>query len=108
MKHYGLTIDLKDDPQLIAQYKAHHANPWPEPLLGLREIGIIDMKIFLLGTRMFMYMTSTDEFVAERDFLHLRGAQSGSGRVGCAHAHVPAAGAPSPRGGMVGGDGHGV
>ena len=28
MKHYGLTIDLKDDPELIAQYKHHHANPW--------------------------------------------------------------------------------
>ncbi|MGB0606260.1 MAG: L-rhamnose mutarotase [Candidatus Latescibacterota bacterium] len=68
MKHYGLTIDLKDDPELIAQYKAHHADPWPEPLQGLREIGITDMKIFLLGTRMFMYMTSTDEFDAERDF----------------------------------------
>ena len=66
MKHYGLTIDLKDDPELIAQYKAHHADPWPEPLLGLREIGITDMKIFLLGTRMFMYMTSSDEFEAER------------------------------------------
>ena len=36
MKHYGLTIDLKDDPALIAQYKHHHANPWPEPLQGLR------------------------------------------------------------------------
>lgn len=68
MKHYGLTIDLKDDPELIAQYKHHHANPWPEPLQGLREIGITDMKIFLLGTRMFMYMTATDDFVAERDF----------------------------------------
>ena len=55
VKHYGLTIDLKDDPELIAQYKAHHADPWPEPLLGLREIGITDMKIFLLGTRMFIY-----------------------------------------------------
>ena len=68
MKHYGLTIDLKYDPALIAQYKQHHANPWPEPLQGLREIGITDMKIFLLGTRMFMYMTATDDFVAERDF----------------------------------------
>ena len=68
MKHYGLTIDLKNDAELIAQYKRYHAEPWPEPLQGLREMGIIDMKIFLLGTRMFMYMTTTDEFEAERDF----------------------------------------
>ena len=67
MKHYGLTIDLKNDPDLIAQYREHHANPWPEPLRGLREIGVLDMKIFLLGTRMFMYMTTADEFEAERE-----------------------------------------
>jgi len=68
MQHFGLTIELKDDPALIAQYREHHANPWPEPLQGLGEVGITDMKIFLLGTRMFMYMTATDEFDPNRDF----------------------------------------
>ena len=68
MQHFGLTIELKDDPELIAQYKAHHADPWPEPLQGLGEVGITDMKIFLLGRRMFMYMTATDEFDPARDF----------------------------------------
>jgi L-rhamnose mutarotase len=68
MQHYGLTIELVDDPELIAQYKEYHANPWPEPLRGLGEVGIIDMKIFLLGRRMFMYMTATDEFDPDRDF----------------------------------------
>ena len=51
MQHFGLTIDLADDPDLIAQYKAYHANPWPEPLQGLGDVGITDMKIFLLGQR---------------------------------------------------------
>lgn len=68
MQHFGLTIELKDDPELIAQYKAYHADPWPEPLQGLDEVGITDMKIFLLGQRMFMYMTATDEFDPARDF----------------------------------------
>ena len=68
MQHFGLTIELKDDPELIAQYKAYHADPWPEPLQGLGEVGITDMKIFLLGRRMFMYMTATDEFDPARDF----------------------------------------
>ena len=63
-----MTIDLADDPELIAQYKAHHANPWPEPLQGLATVGIIDMKIFLLGRRMFMYITARDEFDPDRDF----------------------------------------
>ncbi len=68
MQYFGLTIDLADDPDLIAQYKAHHANPWPEPLQGLGDVGITDMKIFLLGQRMFMYMTATDEFDPDCDF----------------------------------------
>ena len=68
MQHFGLTIELKDDPELIAQYKAYHAAPWPEPLQGLAEIGITDMKIFLLGRRMFMSMTAIDEFEPVRDF----------------------------------------
>ena len=68
MKAFGLTLNLKDDPELIARYKEHHRDPWPEPLQGLGDIGITDMKIFLLGCRMFMYMTTTDDFVAERDF----------------------------------------
>ncbi|MDE2703925.1 MAG: L-rhamnose mutarotase, partial [Gemmatimonadota bacterium] len=40
MQHFGLTLELKDDPELIAQYKAYHADPWPEPLQGLGEVGI--------------------------------------------------------------------
>ena len=68
MQHFGLTLELKDDPELIAQYKAYHADPWPEPLQGLGEVGITDMKIFLLDQRMFMYMTATDEFDPARDF----------------------------------------
>ena len=31
-------------------------------------MGVIDMKIFLLGTRMFMFMTAVDDFEPERDF----------------------------------------
>ena len=27
MQHFGLTLELKDDPELIAQYKAYHADP---------------------------------------------------------------------------------
>ena len=68
MKAFGLAIDLKDDPDLIAKYKEHHRNPWPEPLQGLGEVGVTDMKIFLLCRRMFMYMTTVDDFDADRDF----------------------------------------
>jgi len=68
VKVYGLTLNLQDDPRTIEQYKHYHRHPWPEPLQGLKAVGILDMKIFLLGRRMFMYMTAEDGFEPDRDF----------------------------------------
>tara|TARA_B100000809_G_C15033790_1_gene492977 strand:- start:772 stop:1119 length:348 start_codon:yes stop_codon:yes gene_type:complete len=68
MKHFGLALQLKSDPALIAEYKAHHRDPWPEPLQGLGEVGVVQMHIFLLGTRMFMHMATVDGFEPARDF----------------------------------------
>ncbi|MEM7034259.1 MAG: L-rhamnose mutarotase [Chloroflexota bacterium] len=68
MQQFALTINLKDDPDLIAQYKDYHRNVWPEVLDCLRIIGITKMDIFLLGRRMFMLMEANDDFVPERDF----------------------------------------
>ena len=68
MKCYGMTLNLKDDADSIEKYKEYHRHPWPEPLQGLRVVGVLDMKIFLLGRRMFMYMTTVDEFDPEVDF----------------------------------------
>ena len=30
MKRHVLTVDLKDDPALVAAYRAHHRAVWPE------------------------------------------------------------------------------
>ncbi len=68
MKTYGLTLQLKDDAAGIEAYKAHHRQPWLEALDGLRAVGINEMRIFLLGRRLFMYMETTDDFDPSRDF----------------------------------------
>ena len=68
MKVYGMTLNLKDDRSIIEQYKEYHRNPWPEPLQGLAGVGVVDMKIFLLGRRMFMYLATEDAFDMEADF----------------------------------------
>jgi L-rhamnose mutarotase len=34
----------------------------------LREIGIVEMRIYLVGRRLFMYMEAVDGFAPERDF----------------------------------------
>jgi L-rhamnose mutarotase len=61
-RRYCLTLDLKDDPELIAEYRRHHQNVWPEISQNIRDSGIEDMEIYLLGTRMFMIMEVNAQF----------------------------------------------
>jgi L-rhamnose mutarotase len=61
-KRYCLTLDLKDDPQLIAEYRRHHEKIWQEITKSIRDAGIEDMEIYLFGTRMFMIMEVNDNF----------------------------------------------
>lgn len=65
-KRYCLTLDLKDDPKLIAEYRRHHQEIWPEIAKSIRDAGIEDMEIYLLGTRMFMVMEVKETFSFER------------------------------------------
>ena len=64
MKRFCLALDLKDDPELIAEYKQYHARgkAWPEITQSIRNAGIEDMEIYLLGTRMFMIMEVNQHF----------------------------------------------
>lgn len=68
MKHYGLTLNLKNDSALIEAYKEYHRNAWPEVVDGLKAVGITKMNIYLLGYRLFMAMETVDNFDIERDF----------------------------------------
>ena len=64
-RRFCLTLDLKDDPRLIAEYKRHHEHVWPEITRSIRDTGIEDMEIYLLGTRMFMVMEVNEHFSFE-------------------------------------------
>jgi L-rhamnose mutarotase len=64
-KRYCLTLDLKDDPALIAEYRRYHRKIWPEITRSIKESGILDMEIYLLGTRMFMIMEVGPDFSFE-------------------------------------------
>jgi L-rhamnose mutarotase len=64
-RRFCLTLDLKDDPELIAEYKRYHENVWPEIAESIRGSGIEDMEIYLLGTRMFMIMEVNEGFSFE-------------------------------------------
>ncbi len=63
-KRYCKTLSLKEDVQLIMDYKQVHAPgaAWPEITAGMREVGILDMEIYLLGSRLFMIMDTIPGF----------------------------------------------
>ncbi len=64
-RRYCLALDLKDDPQLIAEYRRYHERVWPEITESIRNSGIENMEIYLLGTRMFMIMDVNETFSFE-------------------------------------------
>ena len=72
-KRYCKTLSLKDDAQLIEDYKKVHAPgaAWPEITQGMREVGIIDMEIYILGTRLFMIMDTVADFDHEKAMAEL-------------------------------------
>jgi L-rhamnose mutarotase len=64
-RRYCLALDLKDDARLIAEYKRYHEKIWPEITRSIKDAGIEDMEIYLLGTRMFMVMEVNERFSFE-------------------------------------------
>ena len=64
-RRYCLTLDLKDDAKLIAEYKRYHKKIWPEITKSIKEAGIEDLEIYLHGTRMFMIMEVSENFSFE-------------------------------------------
>ena len=64
VKRYCQTMDLKDDPELIAEYIKRHSESeaWPEIRAGIREVGILEMEIYILGNRLFMIVETPLDF----------------------------------------------
>ena len=65
-RRFCLTLDLKDDPALIAEYRKYHEKVWPEITESIKSSGTVDMEIYLLGTRMFMIMEVNESFSFEK------------------------------------------
>jgi L-rhamnose mutarotase len=65
MQQYCLALDLKDDPQLIAEYEAYHKAVWPEILESIRESGITRLDIYQVQNRLFMILEAEDYFSFE-------------------------------------------
>ena len=60
MKKYVLTLDLKNDLALIAEYKEWHQQVWAEIKTSIKDSGIESMNIYCLGNRLCMIMEVQD------------------------------------------------
>lgn len=65
-KRLCYALDLKDDPDLIARYRAWHAPGGPPPAItaAIRSAGVRHLEIYLTGARLFMIMEVGPEFSA--------------------------------------------
>ena len=64
VKRYCQTLNLKDNPELVAEYRKRHAEGevWPETLAAIREVGILEMEIYILDTKLFMIVETPLDF----------------------------------------------
>lgn len=64
VKRFCQTLDLKDKPELIAEYRRRHSRDeaWSEIMDGIREVGILEMEIYLVDTRLFMIVETPVDF----------------------------------------------
>jgi len=72
-KRYCQTLDLKDEPTLVAEYVERHseAKHWPEIVEGIRSVGILEMELYQLGTRLFMIVETAADFDWDTAFARL-------------------------------------
>ena len=57
-----MTLDLKDNLKLVAEYRAYHERVWPEVLRSLKAGGIEEMEIYLRGNQLVMILDTVEGF----------------------------------------------
>ena len=64
VKRYVQTMDLKNEPALIARYRRAHSREeaWKEILDGIRQVGILEMDVYICGARLVMIVEAPEDF----------------------------------------------
>ena len=57
-----MSLDLKDDTKLIAEYEAYHKNIWPEIIESIQSAGIQILDTYRVSNPLFMIMETKDIF----------------------------------------------
>lgn len=64
MKRYVQFLEISDNPELVAQYRKWHSEEysWPEIRQGIRAVGILEMEIYILGSKLVMIVDAPADF----------------------------------------------
>ena len=63
-KRYVQFLEISDNEELIAQYRKWHSEEynWPEVRQGIRQVGILEMEIYILGNPLVMIVDAPADF----------------------------------------------
>ncbi len=59
-ERHVFTLNLKDDPAIVDEYRRHHRAVFSEVQASLRRVGVEQMDIYLLGRRLVMVVEMRD------------------------------------------------
>ncbi len=64
VKRYVQVMDLKDDAELMAQYRKAHSREdfWREIKEGIQQVGILEMELYIVGNRVVMIVETPLDF----------------------------------------------
>lgn len=64
VKRYCQMLELKNEPELIARYRRAHsqAESWKEIRDGIRQVGILEMEIYIKDNRLMMIVETPLDF----------------------------------------------
>ena len=64
VKRYVQFLEISDDPELVAQYRKWHSEEysWKEVRDGIKAVGILEMEIYILGSKLVMIVDAPVDF----------------------------------------------
>lgn len=73
VKRYCRCIEISDNPELIRRYREVHNKEkhWKEIRDGIRQVGILEMEMYIAGSKVFMIMDTEMDFDWKRDMARL-------------------------------------
>ena len=73
VKRYVQFLEISDDPELVAQYRKWHSEEysWKDVRDGIKAVGILEMEIYILGSKLVMIVDAPADFQWDEAMAHL-------------------------------------